>query len=311
MPVSPRRYELLQKRLRAFTEMLHSLREGDRRALHQTRVASRRLREILPVLQIHHDLSAGLERRLRKVTDRLGPLRDQDVLLGLLEQLAESERYSASAVKAIEITVVQRRRQLRDRLGVKNLTVETARIAKKINRVARQLESRDERTTPSEPSARGWQWAIEARVARRASRLKDAVDRAGAVYLPERLHAVRIALKKLRYAAELGHESAGKGKTSQLRALKRYQDLLGRLHDFQVLVETVREMQASQPLDNASTRDLDSLVLALENDCRQLHGRYVRQRSSIVSICDGFGDAMKAANGPKPATQLQSRRAVS
>ena len=47
------------------------------------------------------------------------------------------------------------------------------------------------------------------RVARRAASLKAAIDEAGAVYLPERLHAVRIAVKKLRYAVELEHEIAG------------------------------------------------------------------------------------------------------
>ena len=35
-----------------FTQMLQGLDEGDARALHQTRVASRRLREMLPVLQV-------------------------------------------------------------------------------------------------------------------------------------------------------------------------------------------------------------------------------------------------------------------
>ena len=59
----------------------------------------------------------------------------------------------------------------------------------------------------------GWQWAVEARVARRAAALKHAIDEAGSVYLPERLHAVRIALKKLRYGLELWLEAAGSKRT--------------------------------------------------------------------------------------------------
>ena len=38
---------------------------------------------------------------------------------------------------------------------------------------------------------------------------RAALDDAGAVYLPERLHAVRIALKKLRYALEARAEASG------------------------------------------------------------------------------------------------------
>jgi CHAD domain-containing protein len=62
--------------------------------------------------------------------------------------------------------------------------------------VPRILEKADTR-----PGTRGWQWALGARVARRASALRAAIDTAGG--WSERLHKVRIALKKLRYAVEL------------------------------------------------------------------------------------------------------------
>ena len=52
-------------------------------------------------------------------------------------------------------------------------------------------------------------WRVDAQVANRASRLSAAMAEAGAMYLPERLHAVRIAMKKLRYAVELSTELAG------------------------------------------------------------------------------------------------------
>ena len=40
------------------------------------------------------------------------------------------------------------------------------------------------------------------RAARRAVRLRAAIDNAAGLYLPDRLHEVRIAVKKLRYALE-------------------------------------------------------------------------------------------------------------
>ena len=110
------------------------------------------------------------------------------------------------------------------------------------------------------------------------------------MYLPERLHAVRIALKKMRYAVELSAEIAGQRSTPELRTLKRGQDILGRLHDLQVLIDRVRQLQASlTPPDIAVWRELDALVTSLENDCRRLHARYMRDRAALLAICDRDG----------------------
>ena len=97
----------------------------------------------------------------------------------------------------------------------------------------------------SKKTARDWRWAIDARVTHRALALKTALAEAGALYLPERLHAVRIALKKLRYAREVVAEAAGLDMKAELRSLKRSQDILGRLHDMQVLLDRIRQLQAS------------------------------------------------------------------
>src|SRR6185369_7005168 len=97
MPASTRRYDLLHKRLERFTQMLQGLDEGDARALHQARVASRRLREILPVLQVAPDVTSRLGKRLRRVTQRLGVVRELDVLCLLIEELAASGRYDQQA----------------------------------------------------------------------------------------------------------------------------------------------------------------------------------------------------------------------
>jgi CHAD domain-containing protein len=107
------------------------------------------------------------------------------------------------------------------------------------------------------------------------------------MYLPERLHVVRVALKKLRYALELGAEIDGRGASADIRALKRVQDVLGRMHDLQELIERVRQTQASlAPPNVAVWRDLDALVAALEDDCRRLHARYMRARPSVLAVAE-------------------------
>jgi len=76
---STRRYDLLRSRLDRFTRTLHGVESGEVGAVHRVRVASRRLRELLPVLEIEQALARKLVRRLRKLTRRLGGVRDLDV----------------------------------------------------------------------------------------------------------------------------------------------------------------------------------------------------------------------------------------
>ena len=128
-----------------------------------------------------------------------------------------------------------------------------------------------------------------ARAARRAERLRAAIENAAGIYLPDRLHEVRIAVKKLRYALEIARELSGSRATARIRTLKRAQDLLGRMHDLEVLIARTRAVQGRAGAPNLRlSADLDRLVRRLETECRQLHGRYMREasvtaRSAIMS----------------------------
>lgn len=288
MPASTGRYDLLHKRLDRFTRMLQGLDEGDVRALHQTRVASRRLREILPVLQVDAKVARRVGRRLRKVTQRLGAVRELDVLSLLIEELAASGRYDLQAIRKLAGSVNDDRKRARGRLLDKLPLGELRRISGKLERIAEELKTQ-------KPS-REWRWAVDARVTHRALALKTALAEAGSLYLPERLHVVRIALKKLRYAREVGAEAAGLDKKAELRSLKRGQDTLGRLHDMQVLQSRVRLLQASlAPADALMSRKLDTLMAALENECRRLHARFMHQRTAVVAACDRAAGLRAAA----------------
>jgi CHAD domain-containing protein len=285
MPTSPDRYELLRHRRERFTRMLHGVESGSEQSLHRARVASRRLRELLPVLQVDADTTRKLARRLKKVTDRLGVVRELDVLLSVVDELASTGRYSKTALTRVALAIGTERQRARARLLTKSTLTELRRLAAKLEKIERRLESGGALARPHRAVSRTWRWAVEARLARRANAVTEAMAAAGGVYLPDRLHAVRIAVKKLRYALEVSAEIAGQHTPADLDHLRRTQDLLGRLHDLNVLIDRVRQLQASPtPTDIGAWRDLEALVVPLEDECRRLHGRYVRDRVALGAL---------------------------
>jgi CHAD domain-containing protein len=292
-----------RKRVDAFARDLADLEQGDVEALHRTRVTSRRLRELLPLLQLDHDLARKLTRRLRKVTRRLGSVRELDVLLLLIQSLAKDGRYSPAALKWLGPIAAQARMSARERMSAKLPLDRLQRLAGRLDRVAESLESDDLR--PDRPAravagghTRAPLWAIEARVARRAASLRAAIASAGAVYASEQLHIVRIALKKLRYSVELASDGRSKSAMADLAALKGAQDLLGQLHDLEMLLASVRTAQASLPASDLSAwRQFNALVRAVEDDCRQLHAHYMRDRVRLVAIADRMA-ALKRDSRP-------------
>lgn len=310
MPVSRTRATLFKRRLDRFTRMLRGLEKGDARSLHRARVESRRLRELLPTLQLKNTATTRkLTRRLRKITARLGAVRELDVLLLQIDKLRVSHGRRSGAVGRVGVAVARERDEARKRLLERLPLDALRRLTRKLETVAEELTASEQsRSTSAE---RSWRWVVDARVARRASRLAAALENAGAVYVPERLHAARIAVKKLRYGAELATDITGDS-VAALRVLKRGQDVLGRMHDIQVLIERVRQVQASlTPPSLAVWRDLDALVLSLENDCRRLHGHYMRARPALEAVAAKLTGGRVSGQGGRVSGQDKETRPLS
>src|SRR5262245_1708965 len=285
-------YDQFRRRLDAFNRESKGVYTGDVEALHRARVASRRLRELLPVLGLDGDTVRKLGRRLKKVTRRLGAMRELDVLMLIIQELARDARYSSMALKQLGAGVEEARAAAHARLTAKLPLANVRRLAYRLERAVSQRESdegRGHRRIPHR-SHQAWVWALEARATRRAIGVRAAIETAGAVYVPERLHDVRIALKKLRYALELVAEARGQRANGEIAILRDAQDLLGRLRDLQVLVERARHEQASLSVPAVRAwRELGSLVDAVEDDCRALHARYMHGRSKLIAIADRVG----------------------
>jgi CHAD domain-containing protein len=123
--------------------------------------------------------------------------------------------------------------------------------------------------------------------AERAAQLKTAIEHAGGIYLADRLHRVRVAAKKLRYALEIQCELTKSRSTAHLNRLKAQQDLLGRMHDLEMLIDRARAAQASlTPRDRRGMAELKKLIRALEHECREGHAAYMHARPALLKMCD-------------------------
>lgn len=292
MPPTAERSASFLKRLDAFVRKARHLHEGTVEAVHETRVASRRLREVLPLVGLDPGIAGKLTQRLSKVTRRLGQVRELDVLMLTIDELIRDDRYSSRALMDVGADVARAKAAVREQLATTLSRHKVDKLVTRLRRAAKLVESNDDRSR--QPRVRGpkraWISVLEARVALRANAVRSTIDIASTSYAPQRLHDVRIAVKKLRYAAELLAEARPQRTTPDIDALRSAQDLLGHLQDLEILLARTSHLQSSGPAsDFASSRDLGSLISALEEDCRRLHARYMQEREELIAIASRMG----------------------
>ena len=272
---------LLRQRLVSLLRAMPASQAGDVTSVHQARVASRRLRSALPVLGVRADADAldGARRRVRRITRALGPVRELDVALGLLTEFEAKKAVSAKSTGLVRQAVTAERNARRHEMLREITPARLDKLRKRLVEMAAPGKHRLVLPSGAEEAAK--QSAV------RAVGLRTAIELAGGLYLPDRLHRVRIAAKKLRYALEIQRELTGSRSTSRLNRLKVQQDLLGRMHDLEMLIDRTRGVQeAVAASDRRSVAELDTLIRLLEEECRQGHAVYMHARASTLKLCE-------------------------
>ena len=238
-------------------------------------MATRRLREAVPVLAtgLTGTKAGKARRKIRRLTRALGTVRELDVTVMLLDELARSPNVSRNAVEDVR-TRVMKERDARRKLMVERLeNVDVDKLDRRLASVGAAL---------SEATTDPWRKALAARLLTRSRRLTAAMDEAGHMYAPDRLHVVRIAAKKLRYGLELAAAAGVKQAAPHVRTIKRTQDMLGKLHDLQVLQTYVAAVQAEPRTSRLQSREpLEDLARHIEDQCRHLHGRYIAMSPAL------------------------------
>jgi CHAD domain-containing protein len=116
------------------------------------------------------------------------------------------------------------------------------------------------------------------------------------MYDPDRLHAVRIAFKKLRYALELSHAEAA---AETLEVLRRAQVRLGHLHDVQDLLTHVIAAAADQGRTTLGA-GIAQIAGDLERECRGIHAAFIRDVPMLDTAVAALRRRGRAfAHGPR------------
>src|SRR5687767_13195437 len=102
---------LLKQRLTTLIDAMPAAQAGDMRSVHQARVASRRLREALPALRasVNGQVLGRVRRQVRRMTRALGPVRELDVAMAHLDELASRNIVSSRALGRVRQALAHER----------------------------------------------------------------------------------------------------------------------------------------------------------------------------------------------------------
>jgi CHAD domain-containing protein len=274
--------------------------EADSEGVHDNRVASRRVRAVLdmvePALYPHLRHQAG---KLKRLTRALGRTREMDVHLGLLREAARRapELGSSPAMEhLLEIIDGHRARALR------SMAKRLARI--KLKNLPSLL------TVPSLPDPfrvidlAGDIWGCLAPWLEGAFPPPGLLDQEDA----PALHALRIRIKRLRYVLEVLAPSFAIAPEAQLRHLRLLQTTLGEHHDLVTLTDQLAGLREglaarSRPILAAGTE----AILAHLGEERAIAFEQFRalalsanREGFVAGLRRGLGLPTAPEDGPQP-----------
>jgi CHAD domain-containing protein len=227
----------------------------DPEAVHKARVATRRVRSSLR--SFHAVLEAGWTSRLRAearwLADRLGAVRDADVLLGRLEDQVDGlEKPDGRAARRLLKRLAGERDAARARLLAAMREGRYLQLLEDLLAAAGAPAVID----GDQPAA----GVLVPMVARTWRKLRKEVDRAGDDPSDAQLHRIRVKAKRCRYAAEAVAPVVGEPAARFAEAVEAVQEVLGDHHDAVVAQAWLR--QAAGGTGDAKAQSAGQLIAA-------------------------------------------------
>jgi triphosphatase len=245
----------------------------DPEAVHQMRVALRRLRAAISIFKdmVSDARSESVKDELRWITGVLGAVRDLDIHI---TTVLEPARKNAPDNEAIRCAIVDAEARRESAYDAAQAALCSRRYGAAILAAASWAESgpwreTDETAGMRERSVRSF---AKSELDRRWRRVRKRARNVEELE-PEDRHQVRIAMKKLRYAGEFFEslfpgKKARKRRKAVLKTLSGLQDILGDLNDIAVgsrisesdaLVDTQTQEERTEELLAAARQEIDRL----------------------------------------------------
>jgi len=257
------------------------LKGDDPDAIHDMRVSSRRLQQVLDLIfpkPLPRE-ARRLRRKIRRCRRALGDVRNCDVLLQYVERrLARHRSLDREAWMAVKQHIQKRRSESFARAIRKLSKMNLAVFYMHAKEILGQLRPTPEEDHIPHPMAQPGGLAREPFPAQLAQTLlgvwgefeqQVAVSHREAT--PSSIHAARIGAKRLRYLLEVVNHFGMPGSSGALAWLRKIQQHLGDWHDMEVLEEMIIEMIAEPEFLR------DQLPLALATGKLILRNRTIKQ----------------------------------
>lgn len=232
--------KLGMKRLRRFSSLAANAMQTEKpKVIHDIRVASRRLQQILDCLYPPPPPAAmrRLRSRIRRTRRALGELRDYDVLIASMERRMQPKgSVQRSAVIGIRERLRNRRAKLMKKAHTAFAKNDMPGLCAQLNALLSPAGARD-RAGPHHPP-------IETVVHEAWKKFAKQVAKSQRGPRPANMHQVRIRAKRVRYLLEVVAELGAPGVEAHLDWLRHLQQCLGEWHDLEIQETILLKMGA-------------------------------------------------------------------
>ena len=235
---------LLDRQTSVLRTQLDGVYDGAVDAVHNARVATRRIRELLSLVPVvpGRDSEEDVAGDYKAIGRALGKVRDIDVQIALIKDLETRAPQTAPPLTLVRLEH-ERERLAKMRRLIKTLERLNVDVLLQVVTDGHPTGLRTRLTST------GWRQQLKRLVAERAHNAVNAMSHATGVYFPKRTHGARIAIKQLRYAAEIAEATGLSDIRAAIRTLKKGQEILGDLHDRQALADTLQDYAKHDGVD--------------------------------------------------------------
>lgn len=290
--------DILLEHLRRLIDQIDGVRnhyQDDIEYVHQTRVATRRLRSVLPLFAdcLPTKTAKRWRKRMRAVTKALGEARDADVQIEAVQQFLEKAADDEHAgTERVLLRLQQRREHIQPTVVDTLDELEASGLVEEMQQTLTTLRGKARKKGGDTPSQYAYRHVYDEVTAR----LEEFLDFEEHVHSPENreeLHQMRIAAKRLRYTMEAFAPLYAGALDEAIKTVKKIQSLLGDVHDGDVWVDYVPQFIEEERArtveyfgDDAAMGSLQAGFEALRQDRRafrqEQYGAFVEYWNATV-----------------------------